>query len=547
MEGGGFNLVSNHHMHRCLLVPDILRAICAHISVRPDSTVRMDVYNPGEARRDLLAMTLVCHNFYNPSLDQLWREIDGLYPLLTGLPPDIWSEPLTRRNVVLSRAITPSDLGPFRALANRVQVYHDVRHDPRYDANVPIAVYQALSFYFRDQPIFPNLVEIFWRCSGNEAFSYIPMFLGPDVRRIRLNIFGNSITQNSMLPTLTKRCPSLTHFHLCTPERQSFPDVGRQMKYLLSQWSQLETLTVHYLSKESLRIVAGLPRLRSLTLSYADDVYGDTFSPAPGTKVFPVLRNLSITANSPVLCINLLKAATNCPLTTFEFSLFGSNPPVWHDLFATLVKSCDKSTLTTIRIDDLAVEHGQHGPSTTDELRILFPLTGLTNILLQIHYGFNINDAFMGEMAAAWPHIHTLVIKVTDIIQQSQQLTLHGLAPLAELCPKLHILGIHVNATHICSNHLDLYSDSKSCVEVISVGHSPISETSVPWATAYLSAIFPKLRGLLHDDCIIGQRSEWSEDAVRWLEVNKHLAGYRHVSGRRRNGLRCSDCELNAM
>ncbi|KAF8887139.1 hypothetical protein BD779DRAFT_1672897 [Infundibulicybe gibba] len=535
-------------MHRCLLVPDILRAICVHVSAGPDWAVHIDMYNPSEARRDLLAMALVCHDFYNPTLDQLWREIDGLYPLLAGLPSDIWSGSLTRRNVVLARAITPLDLGRFRALASRVQVYHDVRHDPHHDVNIPITIYQALSFYFRDQPIFPNLVKVLWRKNNDAAFSYIPMFLGPNIRHIRLNVSGNSVTQNSMLPTLTKRCPSLTHFRLYTPEGQCFPDTGRQMKYLLSQWSQLETLVVHYLPEDSLRIVAGLPHLRKLTLFRADDVHGDTFSPTSDTEVFPALQNLSITANSPVLCINILKATTNCSLVTFEFSLFGLNPPVWHEIFATLVESCDRGRLTTIHICDLAVEHGEYSPGTTDELRALFPLTGLTCVILRTRHGFNINNVFMGEIAAAWQHIQTLDIEVVNVIRplEPPQLTLHGLAPLAELCPKLHTLGIRVNATHICSNHFDLCSNSKSRVKLVNVGHSPISETSVPWVAAYLSAIFPKINDLWHDDCG-NERSEWSEDSVRWSEVDKHLAAYRHVGGCRRNDSRCPDCESNAM
>ncbi|KAF8887136.1 hypothetical protein BD779DRAFT_530305 [Infundibulicybe gibba] len=531
-------------MHRCLLVPDILHVICAHIRACPHWAVGVDMYYLREARRDLLTTALVCRGFCNPSLDQLWREIDGLYPLLTGLPSDMWSGPLTRRNVVLARAITPSDLGRLRALANRVQVYHDVRRD----TDVPIAVYQALSFCFHDQPIFPNLVKVFLRNNDDETFPYIPMFLGPDIRHIRLNVSGDSAAQNSMLPVLAKKCPSLIHFCLYTPEGRCFPDTVRQMKYLLPQWGQLETLAVHSLPEESLRIVAGLPHLRNLTLSHVDNAYyGNSFSPLPGTEVFPALQNLSITANSPVLCASLLKAAPDCPLEEFAFSLFGANPPVWHDLFAALAKLCDKGALTTIRIDDFAVESGGHGPNTTDELRLLFPLTSLRRVLLTMRYGFGIDDAFIPEMAAAWPHIQTLDIEVANVIREfgPQQLTLPGLIPLAELCPELQTLGIHVNATHICSNHFDLCLDSKSRVKALNVGRSPISETSVPWAAACLSAIFPQVRCLWHHD-FAGEKP-WSEDSERWSEVDRHLAAYSHVSGRWRNDSRCSDCELNAI
>ncbi|KAF8887149.1 hypothetical protein BD779DRAFT_1786293 [Infundibulicybe gibba] len=514
-------------MHRCLLIPEILRIICVHISTHHQS-------------RDLLAVALVCRGFYNTSLDLLWRQIYGLLPLVRCLPSDIWSGPPANYNVVLARAIAPPDLERFRAHAHHVQVYHNHYTD------VPITIYQALNFHFHDQPIFPNLVEIVWRSVKSEVFPYISMFLGPRIRKMELYISGDPI-QNSLLLTLGKRCPSLIHFNLY-PTMDCYLDIGRQIKPLLSQWSQLETLEIHCLSEESLQIVAGLPHLRGLILSQVDDDYGNTFSPIPGTKVFPVLQNLSIRASSPILCINLLKAATNCPLKKFTFSLFGLDPPVWHDLFATLGESCNKGTLTTINIDDLAAEHEHWTPGTTDELRFLFLFTSLTCVSLRTCYGFDIDDAFMGEIATAWPHIRILDIGAIRIIQpfQPQQLTLHGLAPLAELCPELKDLTVHVNVAHMCSNHFNLCPGSKSHVEYLDVGRSPILEKSIPWTAAYLSVMFPKLREVDSDHRYIEGDTE-PNSAARWSEVRNHLVAYRYVSGHRRDNSHCTDCESDTM
>ncbi|KAF8887143.1 hypothetical protein BD779DRAFT_1470859 [Infundibulicybe gibba] len=410
-------------MHHSLLIPEILQTICSHI----------DIDNYQWRGRDLLAMALVCRGFSKTFLDQLWLKIDSLYPLLTKMPPDIWSGPLARHHIELARAITPSDLEGFKAYANRVRFYY-----------------------------------------GSWAHD---------------------------------------------------DELGRQMKSLLSQWSQLETLAVHHLPEESLRIVASLPRLRGLTLS---DDYEDTFTPTPGTKVFPALQDLSIAANSPILCINLLKAAANCPLKTFTFELFReSSPPDWRDLFTALADSCDKGTLTTISISD-AVHwrlEGQHGPNTADELRLLFPFTNLIDVSLDTRYGFDIDDAFVHEMAAAWPRLHALSIEALRVGQplESQRLTLHGLVPLALLCPELRTLKVLVNAAHMCSSHFDLCPGSESCVDLLSVGRSPISEVSVPCIAAFLSVLFPKLRcvraNIYEDDC----KAEELEYQVRWSKVQKHL------------------------
>ncbi|KAF8895643.1 hypothetical protein BD779DRAFT_1434436, partial [Infundibulicybe gibba] len=181
-----------------------------------------------------------------------------------------------------------------------------------------------------------------------------------------------------------------------------------------------------------------------------------------------------------------------------------------------------------------------------DELRLLLPFTNLTHQVLETRFGFDIDDAFVHEMAAAWPYIHTLNIGVTEISQpfEPQRLTLQGLAPLADLCPDLRDLTVHVNGSHICSNHFDMCSGSESRVERLDVGYSSISETSVPWAAAYLSAVFPKLREL--DFWDYGGLEE-PGSARRWLEVRNHLVAYRHVSGCGRNDSHCSECGLSAI
>ncbi|KAF8867773.1 hypothetical protein BD779DRAFT_1809187 [Infundibulicybe gibba] len=429
------------------------------------------------------------------------------------------------------RNLRPSER--FKAHAHHVQAYSDHYID------IPIAIYQALSFHFHDRPILPNLVEMNWTNEDEGIFPYISMFLGPRIRTMKLGLSEDTV-QHSLLSTLGRRCPSLVHLELVTMDY--YPNIGSQMKPLLSQWDQLETLIIHGLPEESLQVVAALPRL----LSSASD-YENTFSPAPGTDVFPALQDLSITDNSPVRSINLLKAATTCPLETFTLSLLGLDPPDLRNLFATLAELRGKGTLTIICIDVVDQDDGQ--PGTTDELRLLFPLTSLTHLVLITSYGFDIGDAFVHEMAAAWPHISTLNIGAAEIFQpfEPQRLTLQGLAPLAELCPNLQKLTVHVNAAHICSNHFDTHSgfNSQSCVEHLNVGHSPISQQSVPWAAAYLSAIFPKLRSVEHNDDYGCRGLERPPYLDRWSDVNNHLIAYRHVSGHRRNDFHCGDCGLH--
>jgi hypothetical protein len=40
--------------------------------------------------KTLLALALTCKSFTGPALDLLWRELDGLDPLIRCLPPTLW-------------------------------------------------------------------------------------------------------------------------------------------------------------------------------------------------------------------------------------------------------------------------------------------------------------------------------------------------------------------------------------------------------------------------------------------------------------------------
>ncbi|KAF8887135.1 hypothetical protein BD779DRAFT_1528264 [Infundibulicybe gibba] len=142
-------------MHQCLLIQEILQVICAHINY---------------PRRDMLAVALVCRDFFDASMDQLWYHVSNLIPVLQCLPSDIWRTPLTSRGIgsaVLARAITSTDLERFRTLyAHRVQVSQDTL------ARIPAEVYQALVFAFQGQPIFPNLVEL-----GSNGLAGFPYYI----------------------------------------------------------------------------------------------------------------------------------------------------------------------------------------------------------------------------------------------------------------------------------------------------------------------------------------------------------------------------------
>ena len=71
-------------VHRCLLVPELFSLVC--------EALRHDRCDMRLRRRlaTLASLARTCHAFEGPALDVLWREIEGLRPLLCTMPSDLF-------------------------------------------------------------------------------------------------------------------------------------------------------------------------------------------------------------------------------------------------------------------------------------------------------------------------------------------------------------------------------------------------------------------------------------------------------------------------
>jgi len=66
--------------------------------------------------KTLLALALTCESFTEPALDLLWRELDGLDPLIRCLPPTLWK--LERREARGVLELVSQTLAHIREYAN---------------------------------------------------------------------------------------------------------------------------------------------------------------------------------------------------------------------------------------------------------------------------------------------------------------------------------------------------------------------------------------------------------------------------------------------
>jgi len=66
--------------------------------------------------KTLLALALTCESFTGPALDLLWRELDGLDPLIRCLPPTLWK--LERREAQGVSELVSQTLAHIHECAN---------------------------------------------------------------------------------------------------------------------------------------------------------------------------------------------------------------------------------------------------------------------------------------------------------------------------------------------------------------------------------------------------------------------------------------------
>ena len=170
-------------VHRCLLIPEILGLLCEVL--REDCTTGL----LNEQLATLAALARTCRAFEGPALDSLWREINGLRPLLCTMPLDLFKMeenfPGEKKNLLvctianyllggislivsdskcLRRTIVASDLKRFPSYTHRI---HNIRFEPT--LLVDVEVIQALSMTtLHIRPLFPNVKHLVWH-SGNIA------------------------------------------------------------------------------------------------------------------------------------------------------------------------------------------------------------------------------------------------------------------------------------------------------------------------------------------------------------------------------------------
>ncbi|KAF8637721.1 hypothetical protein AX17_002624 [Amanita inopinata Kibby_2008] len=475
-------------MQRVLCIPELLDMIFSYLDLSSNAT---------NAR--------VCKRWSDVALDTLWREVEDIYRLCSLLAPlhvtdnsDYVSAghltmPLVRWRRQILRGANPLCRMPLQKFT-RIPESNDWKRFERYsrrirrlcyrpkDAKLPLAqsVFDDIARTRTSFAILPSMHTLEW----DGPLALCVMFMHPNVRRfaVRLpdvvdlttndvNSGGGGNTSETGAPPPTSslkpffadvidRMPNLSHLNI----KMDFAinRIENDVVELLKGLKKLKKFTVprFCVTSNVMNALSKLELLGCVEFQYSQDQgCGDPldvteFQPLLEEGTFPALWDLALTIgyDDASRFINASFAPTNLRMLYLDSQFFES-PQHVKEILTVASENCQllKSLALLSHVHPvngvLETEPVDSQCITFDTLRPLLDFPNLTSLELVHQYPVIVTLDELGELAEKWPSLETLLLNNEPAFINHSRLTLDALLPFAKHCPRLHHLGLFINAS----------------------------------------------------------------------------------------------------
>ncbi|KAF7328124.1 hypothetical protein MVEN_02569400 [Mycena venus] len=482
-------------MHRGLQILEIVELLCAELA---GDLPRYGFGPP--ACRHLAALARTCKTFQDPALDLLWsHQKNTMMNLLMCMPNDLWHSPVT---------------------------------------DVKLLLLEALSLCFPEEHFFPNLQRLYWSPPKTPHFPYIRLFLSSKITRTIL-VSGDSDRDLSLLSAVAIKCPNITDATIyCPTAEDSRRAVLESISLFVRGLAAIESLSVWDLDQAAIEYLANLPTVKSLEIGRPNS-FNPSCKNLCGGDVFVNLRRLNFHFIAPESIARFLAPFSDSPLVSLAINVEPTALAA-PGLYSSIAENCPRATLRSLHVGSavlivLTNQRAQRQIIRDEMIRPLLSLAALTSLCLYSRDGFNLDDATLSDMAASWPNMEDLDLRVlSDYDGFTPRATLYSLYAFARHCPRLTTLTIVFDATVVPStNDAEIVQGALTC---LSLGRSPISATAADVA-AFLCGLFPALRELhtgYWDPGPGGDSDEDDDDFVgdrvihhrRWKQVERLLPAH---------------------
>lgn len=458
-------------------------------------------------QQSLARAARVCRSWSHVALDALWRDVDDLPRLLALLCPYAKPSKLTTKyggtisTYKFKRPLTANDWTRFQHYSFRVRrIVYDQRTAKSWRMILDDSIFREI---FRTSPtsfIFPNLRSLTWNADSEERQLHVLHFLHPWITELEMQLHHVSSAPSSFFDQVSILTPHLTRLtlRLSTPIHLIEDDV---VPFLLSlRKLQFFSISPYGLSTKVVEALSRLGYLKDVSLlppgergkGNRADVLG--FQPLLKEGAFPATQRICFSAD--ILHATRLISSPFFPsqLSRLYIHVLSiAHADVLQQLFATIRDSCPM--ITDLRVDFMIHPHVplsvpgwplSERPNIAT-FRPLFDCRRITAFEFRWDYALNLTDEDMEEFAVAWPRLEHFLLNCEPIIEFNPPLaTLAALLPFARHCPRLHTLGLYMDADSAPS---DVPALPFVALRELMVGASNIND--IDSVTLFLSKLCP--------------------------------------------------------
>ncbi|KIK95530.1 hypothetical protein PAXRUDRAFT_11391 [Paxillus rubicundulus Ve08.2h10] len=515
-------------MHKCLTIDEILTNIFQHAFMisKPDPKSRKF-----RDRHTLASLAITCRYFLDPALNVLYYEINDLLWLIRCMPDDLWE--VSGKQLSLKRTMKQSDWDIFLRYAHRVRSLEFARHCI---ATTHINVYAALANPPVSTVIFPRLLHL--RCGEYrpEAVRFLQLLLQPTVVHVDVdNLMPNALTR-FILPLLPSRCPLIRQFMAFRNFLfQKGDPVLAELSKVLCQLTELEALRCAELTDDGVRHLSLLPRLKSLRVDLRLNSL-DNLESALGRTGFPLLREALLSAPTMSHCLRFLRLIKSTSVDTINLNVDDETCAAdYKTIFTSWAADPSYHNISIIDISEMRIWRDYDEKHIIDitALRPLFQLKRLTCLKLETLCTYDLDNAAIKEIAAAWPLLEALDFSIRECGWEiPSKVTLQGLIPLLRDCPNLALLGVVLDATVLPDASVRLPGAGVRNTSLDSLWLADSKITRPTMVAAFLSAVAPNIEQIVSwNTPLLSGREGKDKYRKRWREVERLM---RHFSTARR-------------
>ncbi|KAF9218794.1 hypothetical protein BS17DRAFT_479918 [Gyrodon lividus] len=489
-------------MHEALCITEIFDIVCQFAT-----------------RSTLANLARTCRALEEPSLDELWRDLDTLEPLASLLPASLWGE--LNGSIILRRPLSPDHWHLVWKYSSRIAV---VRRNTIYGR----PFHQLLLIASRSPPpsrMFPKLRVVLSSTLVDERMPMLRWMIGTFLTRLELTVHQVNETALSFLSSLGTLCPNLRTVLLQCQRPVGTELILASMSQAICQWHHLVHATFDVLD---IAVYEHLSQLKSLTtlrlhlpLQPSARIQEAELGPTP----FAALTDLSIAADSISALATWLSHLRLSPVNLT--CNVGNILPVY-DLCSLIEAHFCTQSLQSIYLDDYRSRYGRT-VVLLDDIHPLLAFTHLRSVTLHELCTISLDDHALEEFAIALPLLEILHLSRCILSEEADIPTFKGLFQLVKCCPLLRELSIVIDTKP--SGWVDLHCPGDGvCNYILSMlilGNSLIDDPKR--VALILGAVFPALEKVNIDEWEYLPLALVEDKEISmplWLQVNDHLSDF---------------------